>query len=623
MHADTPLLAAAFTILAMRRTSSPGNLCPLAARTMHLPLRFHSIRAACASRTLPLALLLALLAGCGSTPLPPWPAKAPLPPVERGRVVAAPLGAPATASPVPTPWAGQAPAAVPAPTVVPQPGESSAIAAHFPDPMVRYRTPGLAEGRRAFTTNAEMADWLGTIASAHQGAGTRTELLRLGPSQQGEPILALVVTRANGTSPDALEASHRPTVLVVAQQHGDEPAGAEALLVLAHELAGGLLEPLLDRINVVLVPRANPDGAELGTRETAAGVDMAKDHLTMSTPEARAIAILARDYRPMLVLDAREFEAGGALRERFSAVQADDALLQYATTANVPEFLSKAAREWYYEPMAAALQTERLRSDWYFEPVAAAGPARVAAGSVLPESVRNASGLKNAVGFVVASRGVGLEREHIQRRVHTQVTAISSALRSTAERSSSLEQVRSFVARDTSALACRNQVVVQTSPTPAQRDIALLDAQTGAERTEHVGWGNPLKLLPTLSHPRPCGYWLAARADNVVDRLKLLGVQVLRVAEPGAMLADSYERSGISIPSSTPGQPPTTRLYRNTIDAPTGSFYIPMNQPLANLAIAALEPDSPAGYVAREVIEDVGDVARIVATPSVVFEDIN
>ena len=80
---------------------------------------------------------------------------------------------------------------------------------------MRYRTPGLSDGRRAFTTNAELSDWLGAIATGQQGAGTRTQLLRLGPSQQGEPIFALVLTRAAGTTPDALEASRRPTVLLV------------------------------------------------------------------------------------------------------------------------------------------------------------------------------------------------------------------------------------------------------------------------------------------------------------------------------------------------------------------------------------------------------------------------
>lgn len=586
---------------------------------MHLPLRSCRIRVATLRPLWPALLGLALLAGCSSTPLPPWPAKAPLPPAERGRVVApaarppaAPAAPAAVVTPVPLPAPAQAP---PVAAQAPQRGEPEGVAARFADPMARYRTPGLGDGRRAYTTNAELAEWLGTIASAQQGLGTRTELLRLGPSQQGEPVLALVVTRAEGTTPDALDASHRPTVLLVAQQHGDEPAGAEALLVIAQELAGGLLEPLLDRINVVLVARANPDGAEAGTRGTAAGVDMDADHLAMSTPEARALAELARDYRPILVLDVHEFEAAGALREQFAAVPSYDAFLQYATGPNVPEFLSKAAREWFYEPMAASLNTERLRSDWYFEGIPGTGPGRVAGGSVLPDNLRNASGLKNAVGFSIASRGVGLGREHIQRRVHTLTTAIASALRSTAERSSNLEQVRSFVARDTSAAACRDQVAVVAAPTPAERNILLLDAQSGAERSERVQWDTPLKLRTTQARPRPCGYWIAARADHVVDRLRLLGLQVLRVAEPGSILADSYVRGDT-------GAAPV-RLRRNAMDVAAGSYYVPLNQPLAYLAVAALEPDSPAGYLAREVVEDTTDVARIVSTPSLVFEEAN
>jgi len=615
VHTDTVPAAPTFTIRATRPLTT---LFRTADRTMLLQFFSRNVRAAahrCAvPQVLAFALVPVLLAGCASTPLPPWPAKAPQPPAERGRVVAPAYPAPvqpAQATPVPgaaipPPWTqGAAPAPV-------GPALNPAVAAYFPDPIVRYRTPGLSDGRRAFTTNAELSDWLGAIATGQQGAGTRTQLLRLGPSQQGEPIFALVLTRAAGTTPDALEASRRPTVLLVGQQHGDEPAGAEALLALAQELAGGLLEPLLDRINVVLVPRANPDGADAGTPETAAGVDMVSDHLVLSTPEARALAELVREYRPVLMLDAREFPAAGALRDALGAEPSYDALLQYGTAANVPDFITKAAREWYYEPMAASLKSEHLRSDWFFGPVAGAGIARVAGGSVLPDTLRNVSGLKNAVGFSVASRGVGLGRAQIQRRVHTQVTAMASALRSTAERSSSLEQVRSFVARDTSALACRSQAVIEAVPTPAQRDIALLDAQTGAERIQHVSWDSPLKLRTVTSRSRPCGYWLAARADNVVDRLKLMGIQVLRVAEGGSLLADSYERAG-----------PGAALRRNTIDAPVGSYYVPLNQPLAQVAVAALEPDSAAGYVARGVIDDVSEVARIVSTPSLVFEESN
>ena len=50
-------------------------------------------------------------------------------------------------------------------------------------------------------------------------------------------------------------------IWLIGQQHGNEPAGGEAMLALAAALSSGELAPLLDRLSVVIVPRSNPDGA--------------------------------------------------------------------------------------------------------------------------------------------------------------------------------------------------------------------------------------------------------------------------------------------------------------------------------------------------------------------------
>ena len=181
-------------------------------------------------------------------------------------------------------------------------------------------------------------------------------MLPIGISQQGQPLEALVLTRGAGTDPAALQATGRPTVLLIGQQHGDEPAASEAMLVVARELAQGLLQPLLERINVVIVPRANPDGADRGEHATASGRDMSRDHLLLDTPEAQALARLTRDYLPTVVLDAHEYTAVGPYLQKFGSVQRFDALLQFSTTANQPEFLSKADEEWFRRPLLAALK---------------------------------------------------------------------------------------------------------------------------------------------------------------------------------------------------------------------------------------------------------------------------
>jgi len=120
---------------------------------------------------------------------------------------------------------------------------------------VRYDTPGLQTQRRAWTTNAELSQWLDELASTPADR-TSARRIDLGPSQNGTPLLALALNGTIGDKP--LLSNGRPTVLLVGQQHGDEPGSSEALLVMARELAQGLLAPMLQRINVVSLSRGPP-----------------------------------------------------------------------------------------------------------------------------------------------------------------------------------------------------------------------------------------------------------------------------------------------------------------------------------------------------------------------------
>ena len=426
-----------------------------------------------------------------------------------------------------------------------------------------------------------------------------------------------MATRAPGIQPSALYDSRRPTVMLVAGQHGDEPAGTEALLIIARELApGGLLEPLLQQINVILVPRANPDAVEAGTRNAADGTDIAHDHLLLNTPEAKALATLARDYRPVAVVDLQEFPAASIFLQKYQAIQRYDALLQYSATANQNEFVTKAAREWYTAPLRTALSQAGLRSDWYYTTSQDLQDKSISMGSLAPDSLRNISGLKNSVGYLVSSRGSDLGRAHIQRRVHTLVTAATRMLHSSAERAKDLTQVQAFVARETASLACHQQLAVQAEQTPEQRTLTMIQPDTGADQQVRVDWNASLQARTTLSRPRSCGYWLSASAQTAVDRLRLLGLQVLKVAEPGQLLADSYNEARSATPASG-----AYALTRGAVEAPVGSYYLSMNQPMANIAAAALEPDTPYSYLARGLVPTLSDMARVMAPPSVVFEE--
>ncbi len=51
------------------------------------------------------------------------------------------------------------------------------------------------------------------------------------------------------------------------------------------------------------------------------------------------------------------------------------------------------------------------------------------------------------------------------------------------------------------------------------------------------------------------------------------------------------------------------------LDVVAGSYYVSLEQPLANLAVAALEPESPAGYAANGVVGNVTSLARVLDRP--------
>jgi len=87
----------------------------------------------------------------------------------------------------------------------------------------------------------------------------------------------------------------------------------------------------------------------------------------------------------------------------------------------------------------------------------------------------------------------------------------------------------------------------------------------------------------------------------------------MQIAESGQMLAENYT------PSRTGSNTPV--LTRGAIEAPMGSYYITLNQAKAHLATAALEPDTPFSYVSKSLITTPTDIARVVAAPSVVFEE--
>ncbi|MFP4547770.1 MAG: M14 family zinc carboxypeptidase [Fidelibacterota bacterium] len=95
-------------------------------------------------------------------------------------------------------------------------------------------------------------------------------------------------------------------VFLFGQQHGNEPAGKDAIIWLTKYLANNcdLMSPDID---LYLMPMVNPDGAEKNQRRNANNADLNRDHLLLEEPETQFLYDTFHYIKPDVTVDCHEF----------------------------------------------------------------------------------------------------------------------------------------------------------------------------------------------------------------------------------------------------------------------------------------------------------------------------
>jgi len=487
--------------------------------------------------------------------------------------------------------------------------ETSAVAARYADPNVDIATPAFRAGRADFTSQEEMEEYASALAR-------RSPDLRLkvvGRSQEHRDILLLIFARPAAVSGQDVLKNGKPTVLIIGQQHGNEPAGGEAALALAAQLVGSDRGEVLDRVNVLIVARANPDGAHDFVRGLHDGNDVNRDHLLQVTPEGRTLGRISVEFQPDVVLDCHEFGVRTRWFEKFGALQGYDALIQYATVSNLPVPLTETAEVMFRQPLMRALDDAKLRHSWYYASSYTMTDPVVSMGGVVPDTGRNIAGLRNSVSFLIETRGVGIGRAHLKRRVYTHLVAMNAFLDAAAQNGPALLERLRGIRRDVAREAGRGDLIVSAVATPGRHTLEMIDPESGADKAVDVAWRDALHLQVRVKRPRPFGYVLPSSETAAVQHLQRLGVAVLRVSEDVDVAVDRYRittreeakkedvrRNDEDASPSVIRVATTTEPARVALKA--GDFYVPMEQPLANLISAALEPETQSSFVSNRLL---------------------
>jgi hypothetical protein len=485
--------------------------------------------------------------------------------------------------------------------------QSTEVRQRYPDPHIVYDTPGLAPGRQDFTSHQEMLAFIEDLQSRAAGV---MQVRVIGASQEGRTIPALVLSGSGAKTPADLRRLERPVVVMAGLQHGNEPAGGEAMLVLAKELATGSLRPLLDRLTVVIVPHANPDGAFYFRRSPYSTVDINRDHVKVDLPETRALHRVVDEYEPHMFIDAHEFSVANRWIEKFGTLQSYDLMMQYATNPNVHPTLTALADQKFLSAVRSDVERAGYTHFWYYTTSYNLKNLQVSMGGTTPDIGRNFAGLQNAVSFLVESRGVGIGRESFARRVHTHVVAITSLLNTAAlnarELMDTVEAARVDITRrgrdpqaeDLLAVTLKNPIVKQK--------LMMLDPQSAELKEIEVNWSDSLHAVAEIARARPFAYVMPPVFHEVAGRLMRSGIAVQRLNKPTELEVESFQvndrRASSTYIEGRITSRVATEVVTKKVKFPAGSYVFPMAQPNASVIAVALEPESPSSFVSFGMI---------------------
>ncbi|KAJ4401355.1 hypothetical protein N0V91_008019 [Didymella pomorum] len=412
------------------------------------------------------------------------------------------------------------------------------------------------------------------------------------------------VTVSNGKQRDK-----KLRIFIQGGQHGNEPAGDEDVLALLGELAADSqwTAKVLEKVDLLILPRYNVDGVEYLQRQLASNYDPNRDHAVLLREQTRKIRQLQSDFNPHIFVDDHEYTGGSPVAQRY--IRSQDLLVSANKGLNVHPSI-RALNEAFVTDVFSAAQARGLRTYAYSTTSVLNGKITIQEPDAHAQANHKGVGNYQALTFLVETRGIRLADQHFQRRVAshfiTLTTIIDKAVKEFKTVYTTIEDGRKAFTKS------EKDIVVVQDYRLSNKTVQFIDAADGSLVNVEVLSQNSDPAVPVLTCQRPKAYLFSRAWADVASRLRILGVKVEEFTEPFEGEVEALiVTNAILARSKFEGIAGTTVVTNSTtrhVRIPAGGFWVDTRQENAAYAFVLLEPENKASLAYyNEIPLQVGD----------------
>lgn len=469
----------------------------------------------------------------------------------------------------------------------------------YPETGRSYSTPTLGKPvEEGLASLFEVHRYLQALAKRYPD---KVRLSSLGTTPEGRDIPVLYFAE-NGNR-------KKVKVWIQAGLHGNEPAGPEAVCLLADYLlqtSKGM--KILDKVSLALIPIANADGYALQERKSGSGFDLNRDQSKLADPVTLLLKKAYRHWNPEIALDIHEFNP---IRKEYKllngdkAAIADDVLFLPSGHLNIPIGLRNLSNGLFRSEAEQALKENGYTSGFYFTPTVKDGTLFAMKDAKSPQSSSTFQALTNAVSLFIEIRGIGLGRTSFARRAECGFLVARSMMQTAATYD---KEVKTTIRKAIKETCNGKDSVFVTFHAPLKEyPVSFIDLIKNEPFNRSIPAYDAMQLQPDIVRERPEAYVLADTCSMQVEKLRALGIEVEELEKPLTVKVQKYiiatRKTDVKEWENIYPARVTTRLIEERKTLPTGYFIVRSAQKNGNLAVTLLEPESENGFVHFRVIE--------------------